>query len=127
MPIGGSGITISLKGRVFPLTVDADIMRVLGGVEDDILMNGDGSARFIKKRIPWKLGATTVSMDDTRMDQEYLKDLQKSNEPYPIIITYPTDITYMATGKIIGEIAYGNQTTSATFVLSGGGDMAQQA
>jgi len=50
--VGGSLESITLNGREFPVAADVEAQRKLGGWENEVLANGDGSGRLIKTRVP---------------------------------------------------------------------------
>ena len=58
--IGGSIESVILAGRQFPVAADTEVQRKLGGFNNEVQANGDGSARVIKTREPWMLDGITV-------------------------------------------------------------------
>ena len=72
MAIGGSIEEITLSGRSFAVAADAEAQRKLGGFENEVLANGNGTARLIKTRVPLSIDGLTLEVDDDRGDQEYL-------------------------------------------------------
>jgi hypothetical protein len=124
--VGGSIESISIRGRNFPVTADADASRKLGGFESEMQANGDGTVRIIKTRVPWLLDGIVVEIDDARADQEFLQEIADGNDAVPITITYASGVIYQATGKVNGEIKMQAQNTTATIALGGGGKMEQQ-
>jgi hypothetical protein len=77
--VGGSIESVSLNGRNFAVAADAEAQRKLGGFENEVMANGDGTARLIKTRVPLSLDGLTVEVDDDRGDQEFLHDLTDIN------------------------------------------------
>jgi len=59
--IGGSIEEVTMNGRTFAVAADADSNRFLGGFVNDVQANGNGSARLIKTRTPWKLAPTKLA------------------------------------------------------------------
>ena len=88
--IGGSIASVSLDGRNFPVAADADSQRKLGGDENDVQANGDGSARLIKTKVPWQVDGLTLTIDDGRGDHEFLQALANRSEFFPVTIVYPS-------------------------------------
>lgn len=124
--IGGSIESVSLEGRIFGVASDADVSRKLGGFENEILSNGDGTARTIKTRVPWDLSGLTVEIDDDRGDLEFLQELANRTDYFAIDVTYASGITYQASGQLSGEIVASSQSATAEINLSGGGELTKQ-
>jgi hypothetical protein len=117
--IGGSLESVSLDGREFPVTNDAEVQRKIGGFENEIQSNGDGSARMVKTRVPWSLDGLVVEVDDSRGDHEFLQQLSDSNDYYPIALTYASGEVYQGQGQIVGEMQASSQAATATVSLMG--------
>jgi len=124
--IAGSIESITLDGRSFAVTADADTSRKLGGFENEVQSNGDGTARTVKTRVPWSLTGVVIEIDDTAGDQEFLQALQNSNRNVPVTATYVSGISYQATGQVVGEVVFNNQSSTASLDLSGSGEMTPQ-
>lgn len=121
--IGGPVQAISIDGREFKVTADADIGRKMGGFENEYQSNGDGTARLIKKVVPWALGSVTVEIDDDRNDQEYLEDKKDAQKDLDISITMASGKVYAGTGQITGELSVSSANASASFELTGPGKL----
>jgi hypothetical protein len=124
--IGGSIETVSFAGREFPVTADADVARRLGGKQNTVEMNGDGTARVIQTPTSWSLTGLVVQVDDTRNDQEYLQDIADSGEFVAIGVTYASGVTYQGQGTIVDELAMNNQSTAASVSVNGTGRLTPQ-
>ena len=124
--IGGSIESITLDGREFTVAADAEAQRKLGGFENEWQMNGNGTARLIKTRTAWSLDGVVIEVDDSRSDQEFIKELTDRNAEFPIAITYASGITYQGTGQVIGENAASSQSATQEVSLMGPGILTQQ-
>lgn len=124
--IGGSIESISINGRNFPVASDAEANRKLGGFENEVQANGDGTARVVKSRVPWMLDGVSVEIDDSRGDHEFLQEIANGNGFVPIAITFASGVTYQADGTITGEIQASSQSATAPISLSGPGEMTSQ-
>lgn len=124
--VGGSIEKISIRGRIFPVAADAEVNRKLGGFENEVQPNGNGSARKIMTRVPWLLDGVQVEIDDTRADLEFLQEIADAQELVSIAITFANRATYQGTGTITGEIQASSQNTTASISLSGQGTLTQQ-
>lgn len=117
--VGGSIESVSLDGREFPVAADAEVQRKLGGFENEIQSNGDGSARMIKTRVPWSLDGLTVEVDDSRGDHEFLQALSDNDDYFPIAVTYASGEVYQGQGTIVGEMQTSSQNATAAVSLMG--------
>lgn len=124
--IGGSIESVILAGRQFPVAADTEVQRKLGGFNNEVLANGDGTARVVKTREPWMLDGLTVEVDDTRNDHEFLQSLADGSDLFPVVITYASGVSYQGQGQITGEIQYSNQSAQASVTLAGSGGLSQQ-
>lgn len=124
--VGGSIVLVSLDGRSFPVAADADSQRKLGGFENEVQANGDGSARMVKTRVPANIDGLTLSMDDSRGDHEFLQALADRNDFFPAAVVYGNGETYQGTLQIVGEMQVGSQATTAAVTLSGPGSLTRQ-
>jgi hypothetical protein len=119
MSASGSIQEITLKSRRFPVAADADGSRKLGGFENEVQANGDGSVRLVKTRVPLKFDGLQVEIDDGKGDQEFLQGLADSNELFELTVTLVSGNTYQGVGQITGEIVFSTQSGTATLTLEG--------
>lgn len=126
MAVGGSIESVSINGRNFAVTSDAEVNRKLGGFENEVAANGNGTARVIKTRVPWALDGVVVEIDDDRGDQEFLQDIADGNQNVPIAITLASGVVYSADGIVTGEIQASSQNATASISLMGPGRMSKQ-
>lgn len=124
--VGGSIESVSLDGRNFAVSADAEAQRKLGGFENEVQANGDGTARLIKTRVPLSLADLTVEIDDDRGDHEFLQELSNRNDFFPVAITYASGATYQATAQVVGETQSSSQNANASISLMGPGVLTKQ-
>ena len=124
--VGGSIESVNLSGREFAVAADAEAQRKLGGFENEVQANGDGTARLIKTRVPLSLDGLTIEIDDDRGDQEFLQDLADQNDYWPLGITYASGVTYQGTAQIVGENPASSQSATAAISLMGPGKLTKQ-
>lgn len=124
--VGGSIESISIAGRNFAVASDAEANRKLGGFENEVAANGNGTARIVKTRVPWSLDGITVEVDDSRGDQEFLQDIANGNEFVAVSMTLASGFTYQGQGVITGEMQASSQNASASISLMGPGEMSRQ-
>lgn len=124
--VGGSIESINIRGREFPVAADAEAQRKLGGWENEVQANGDGSARLIKTRVPLSIDGLTINTDDDRGDQEFLQESSDLKDYFPIAITYASGLTYQGSAQIVGEVAGSSQNATTSVSLMGPGKLTRQ-
>lgn len=124
--IGGSIASTTLDGRNFSVAADADSQRKMGGDENEVEANGDGSGRLIKTKVPWQVDGLTLTIDDGRGDHEYLQALADRSEFFPITVAYPSGEILQGTGQITGEFQVGSQAATGAVTLKGPGNLTRQ-
>lgn len=124
--VGGSIESISIAGRELAVTSDADASRNLGGFQNEVQANGDGSARIIKTRVNWSISGLTVVVDDVRGDQEFLQGIADRKEFVPVAITLASGAVYQGSGTIVDEIATSSNSATAGLSLMGEGALSKQ-
>ena len=126
MASGGSIASVTFDGRTFSVPADTDSARKLGGFENDVQSNGDGTARDIKTRVPWGIADLAVAIDDDSGDAEFLQALIDRSGFFPITITNASGAVYQGTGTITGENPTASQATTASVSLMGPGTLTKQ-
>lgn len=123
MSSGGSIVRVSYDGRGFPVAADSDANVALGGKNNEIQMNGDGTYRAIQTRMPGMVGAVSLSIDRNKADLEFLQ--QRANDPGPEGNGYPFSIelvdgnVYQGRAVITGEVQMSTQNTTAPITFTG--------
>lgn len=123
---GGSLESVTFDGREFPVAADAEVQRKIGGFENEVLSNGDGTGRLKKTRVPWGLDGLVVEIDDSRGDQEFLDGLAGRNDFFPIAVTYVSGAVWQGTAQIVGELQTSSQNATGTVSLMGPQKLTQQ-
>lgn len=126
MAVGGSIESVTLDGREFPVAADAEAQRKLGGFENEVQANGNGTGRLIKTRVPLSIDGLTVEVDDDRGDQEFIQGLANGNDFFPVAITYASGNTYQGTAQIVGENPASSQNATQAISLMGPGILTKQ-
>ena len=124
--IGGSVESVTLNGREFPVTADADINRKMGGYENEVVPNGDGSSRLIKARALPSLSGVVVECDDARGDHEFLQALADGSGFFAMAVTYADGSVYQGDMQVSGELQHANQAATVSFDLMGRGSLTRQ-
>jgi len=127
MPATGGPIeSVTLDGRNFAVAEDAESQRKLGGFENEVQSNGDGTARLIKTRVPLSIDGLTVEIDDDRADQEFLQEIADGNDFVVVAVTYASGKTWQGKAIISDELAYSAQASTAEVTLMGPQEFTQQ-
>lgn len=124
--VGGSIESVTLDGRNFAVAADAESQRKLGGFENEVVANGNGTARTIKTRVPLSLDGLSVEIDDDNGDLEFLQGLANRNDYFPIVISYASGVSYQGTAQIVGEMQSSSQNATASVSLMGPGVLTKQ-
>ncbi len=125
--IGGSVEEVSIAGRIFAVASDADATKKLGGFENEVQSNGNGTARKIMTRVPWSIEGLSLSLDDQNGDQEYLQEVSNRKGFVPISMTLCSGVTYSADGTLTGDLGGSSQSATASVNLSGPGSLGAQS
>jgi hypothetical protein len=123
---GGSIESLTLDGREFPVAADAEAQRKLGGFENEVQANGNGTARLIKTRVPLSLDGVSLETDDSRGDAEFLQELSNRFDYFPIAITYASGVVYQGSAQIVGETQTSSQNAVTPVSLMGPGILTKQ-
>ena len=124
--IGGSIQAVSIRGRNFPVAADADASRKVGGFENEIQPNGDGTARKIMTRVAWMISGITLEINEDRGDQAFLQEIADLDDFVDMTITFASQRTWMGKGTITDEINFSSQNSTAGVTFSGPGSLTQQ-
>jgi hypothetical protein len=124
--IGGSIESVSIRGRSFAVASDADAQVKLGGFQNEVQPNGDGSARTIKTRAAWSITGLQLEIQDARGDQEFLQEIQDGLDDVSITITYASGVTRQGQGTVVDEVQYSTQNATASVSFGGPGSLTQQ-
>jgi hypothetical protein len=124
--IGGSIESVTLGGRTFSVTADAESQRKLGGDENEVQPNGDGTARIVKTKVSWSIDGLSLGTDDANGDQEFLQGLADANDFFPVVITYASGESYQGSGIVVGEMQTSSQNATTAVSLMGNGALTKQ-
>jgi hypothetical protein len=105
---------------------DAEANKKLGGFENEVQANGDGTARLVKTRVPWSIDGLQVQINDAQADAEFLQEIADGLDFVPIDMTLASGVTYQGSGTITDEVQSSSQNATATITLSGPGSLSQQ-
>lgn len=124
--VGGSIQSISIRGRIFPVASDAEANKKLGGFENEVQANGDGTARLVKTRVPWAIDGLQIEINDDRADHEFLQEIADGLEFVSITMELASGTVYEGTGTITDEVQASSQNATATIKVGGPGSLSAQ-
>ena len=125
--VGGSIESVTLAGRTFSVAADAETQRKLGGTINEVVANGDGTARLIQTREPLNVEGLALAIDDDNGDQEFLQALADGNGFFPVAVTYASGKVYQGSVQIIGDLQTSSQAQTAAVNLAGPGKLTLQS
>lgn len=120
MSIAGAMRSLTINGRGFKVAHDGSGNKAMGGRNNEVAMNGDGSFRVIQTVMPGSFSDIGVESDDSRGDQEFLQELSNDGLPIPVVSTYAANISYTGDLVIAGEIAKDENTGLISLSFQGG-------
>ena len=124
--VGGSVESVTINGRLYAVAADAEGQRKLGGKENEVQPNGNGTARLVQVPVTWSVEGLTLEVDDSRGDDEELQ--AQSNRPdfFPIAFTFASGIVYSGTGQMTGDGSTSSMATTKAVNFSGPGKLTPQ-
>lgn len=124
--IGGSIQSISIRGRLFPVASDAEANINLGGFQNEVASNGNGTARLLKTRVAWMVDGLQVEIDHGRADLEFLQEIADGLEFVDFTIELVDGTVYQGEGQLVDEIQASTQSATATITAHGQQKLTQQ-
>ena len=120
MSIHGAMRSLTIKGRAFKVAHDGSGNKAMGGRNNEVAMNGDGSHRTLQTLMPGSLTDLQVEADGSLGDQEYLQGLADAGLPVAVVPTYAANISYTGDLVITGEIQKDENTGLIGLSFQGG-------
>ncbi len=118
----GSIVEISVDGRSFKATADADGSTIYGGYTNEFQANGDGeTGRLIQTRRGWALTGISTAIDDENGDLEYLEQIKALGRFVPIKCVYADGIVRSGRGNVTGDIEVSSMNGTADLSFEGPG------
>jgi hypothetical protein len=103
---GGPIESITIKGRRFACDGEDSGKIQLGGFNNELKPNGDGTARQIKSRKLATITDLNPQCDPSRGDLEYLQGIQSSFEMADTAVTLVDGTVYSGAMQITDEVEY---------------------
>jgi hypothetical protein len=121
---GGCIFEWSYRGRTFKGTADSQPkIESMGGTSNEILINGDQSARRKQTVEPWHISGVKVEIDHNNGDLEFLQAGVESDEWADVSLELTTGKIWIAEkgGEIEGKLPNDLSEATAEFELKGPG------
>lgn len=119
MAQGGPIESLVYDGRRFPVDGEADVERILGGKSNEGKPNGDGTFRVVQSSVIGALNSVPLVIDDSRGDQEFLVDLQKTGVPKDMTVTLASGYIYSGSMVITEPIPVSSKESTADVSFAG--------
>lgn len=125
--VGGSIQTINIDGRGFPVPADAVCNRAIGGFSNEVEVNGDGSGRLVKTRVPGMFDGLSVEIDDTRGDAEFLQAIANAGTFVTTSVTYVNNVVWQGQMQLTGDLNHDSMKTTMPISLKSTGILTRQS
>lgn len=124
--IGGSCESCSIRGRNFPVAADADATLQIGGWQNEVQPNGDGTVRIIKTRVPPMVEGVALGIDHNKADLEFLQEIAESGDLVPFALTLASGVVWQGKMTITGEVKGSTMNATAPLTFTGEDKLEQQ-
>lgn len=124
--VGGSIAAVSIDGRNFPVTADADVSLKLGGKKISPAANGNGTARYLGEVECWSLSGVDVSIDQDQDDIGFLQRNADAMVAVNCTISLIDGTVYQGKGLVADDHAFSTAKATASLTLMGEGKLTQQ-
>lgn len=119
MSINGAMRSLTIAGRGFKVAQDGSGNKNLGGRNNEVAMNGDGSFRVTQTVMPGSMSDIQVELDDSRGDNEFIQGIADSGLPNPVVATYADNVSYTGDLVITGELNHDKSNGLMTLSFQG--------
>ena len=111
---GGDIKQLMIAGREFDVAAEANVNIDLGGMTNEMAINGNGNPHVTQRRKVAGFSDCTISIDDSKQDLEYIQNISALAELVPVTITLASGVTYSGSLLPIGDVmkATGDGTLS---------------
>jgi hypothetical protein len=117
--IGGPILEVTFAGRTFFSASDAAVTISIGGKNNAIEPNGNGTARTIQTVMPWKVEGAALNINTANGDLEFLQDATDRGDDEVFSVTMADGTVYQGVGTTTSELPH--DTSKATAAINFGG------
>lgn len=119
MSTSGSVEEITFAGRTFNVPADADFNIKIGGFENEVLPNGNGTLRLKKVRVASALSGGSLEIDPERGDLVWLQERANSKIFEVTTIKLVGGTVYQGEMQITGEFQLATQDNQVPCSFNG--------
>ena len=123
---GGSIESVSYAGREFAVAADAEANIKLGGWENEVQANGNGTARIVKTRVAHAITGLSIDIDQENGDLEFLQARSNAKVFEPLAVTFASGVVYQGVSIVTGELQGSSQSATASVNFEGPGALTKQ-
>ena len=116
--VGGSIQDVSIAGRGFSVPADTEAQLSLGGFNNEVQVNGNGTGRLVKTRVPNKIDGLLVEIDHANGDLQFLQNQADLSSFFVLSITLADGSVYQGESQIT-EAQGSTMSATATVSLEG--------
>ena len=116
--ISGSIQSLTLNGRRFTVAADVECEIKSGGFKNEVLVNGDGTTRVKKTRVPWQC-TPEVNINSDTDDFEYRETLKDNTLDVNTVVELVNGVRYQGIGTITGDLTYSTLEGKTKLEISG--------
>lgn len=117
--VGGPIRDITIAGRTFQVDGENEIEMFLGGWTNEIVSNGDGSARLIKTPKTGQANKLPLVIDDSRGDEAFIQEVMNKHELVVVSFTDINENVYVGEMQLVGDAMTNKRTMVKEVDLQG--------
>jgi hypothetical protein len=116
---GGPIESITIAGRRFSTDGEDAAKIALGGFSNEVVANGDGTARIKKSRVLAKISDLNIQIDPNKDDLEYVQEKRNEHTFFDTSVTLVNGTVYAGAMQITDEVEYDSKEGTAGISLVG--------
>jgi len=116
---GGDIRQLTINGREFGVSAEANVNVDPGGFQNDGGLNGNGNLHINQRRKLAGFSDCPVSIDDEIGDLEFLQNISNNGDVVPVTMTLASNITYSGSLSVWGELMKNSGDGTATLEMRG--------
>lgn len=117
--VGGPIKDVTIAGRTFQVDGENEIEMFLGGWTNEIVSNGDGSARLIKTPKTGQANKLPLVIDDSRGDEAFIQEVMNKHELVVVSFTDINENVYVGEMQLVGDAMTNKRTMVKEVDLQG--------
>ncbi|WP_432631798.1 hypothetical protein [Brachyspira sp.] len=117
--VGGPIRDVTIEGRTFQVDGENEVEMFLGGWTNEVVANGDGSARLIKSPKAGQANKLPLVIDDSRGDEAFIQEIMNRHEFIKISFTDINEHVYAGEMQLVGDAMTNKRTMIKEIDLQG--------